>query len=141
MNDEKITNPCPVCWHNTVEPVIDLKVAETVVDLCHRCGFAGYARCDLLPLDKLNEILQAKGCTLAQPLSFKERRQNLSVFVNAFGDIPREQKAEYLGLNSESPDELHVRILVRGGVAYVEDCPAGVKVEIVDHDNTKGDTE
>ncbi len=140
MNDdglsEKVTQPCPICWHNTVEPIAGLKVAEMVSDLCHLCGFVGYTRCDLLPFDKLNELLQARGHAPAQPLPFKDRRQNLSVFVQAFGDIPRDQKAAYLGLNAEAPsDALKVRISVRGGVAYVDVCPDGVQVEIVDHDS------
>lgn len=126
---------CPICGGD-METYTDYKPVDTVSMICYHCGFEGYTRYGMLPGDVRDERMRDGGMKPEQPLSLEDRKRNLASFKETFGDLTPEQEAAYLGIPvAAGAVKPKVLIAVRGGVAYVENCPEGVEVRIVDYDN------
>jgi hypothetical protein len=112
----------------------DWKPVDSVAMFCPHCGFHGTTELMLL-----SEAERAEFCESDEeeyvPLTLEQRQQFLKDFQEMFGPLSADAQATYLGQSVS--EKKKVLICVRGGVAYVDACPNGVAVEIVDHDNVE----
>jgi hypothetical protein len=110
----------------------DWKPVDSVSMFCPHCGFRGTTELMLLPEEDRAEFCDSysEECV---PLTLAQRQQYLKDFQMMFGVLGPDVQAAYLG--QPVSKKKRVQIGIRGGVAYVEACPKGVEVEIVDHDN------
>ncbi len=126
---------CPVCGQD-MDVYTDYKPFDTVNMTCIYCGFNGYVKCGMQCDEdrKASFLAQGRDESDYKPLTNKQRQQYLKEFKNLCGnELSAEDEALYLGRPYK--DSKKVVISVRGGVAYVEQAPAGIEVEIVDFDN------
>jgi len=112
----------------------DWKPVDSVSMFCPHCGFHGTTELMLLAEEDRVEFC-ANSDEECVPLTLEQRQQFLKDFQEMFGPLGPEAQAAYLG--QPLPKKKRVLISVRGGVAYVDICPKGVEVEIVDHDNVE----
>ncbi len=127
-------NPCPICGGDMMLSM-DNKPIEWVNMNCDRCGFEGTTKFRMLPNDRRIKHAHAFSNRPVKPLTDANRRLYWSKFKKLFRtDQTAEGKAAYLGL--PSANSLRVVVGILNGVVYVDNCPAGVKVKIVNHDNT-----
>jgi hypothetical protein len=128
--------PCPVC-NQIMNVSTDWKPVDSVSMFCPHCGFHG-----ITELMLLSEEDRASFCEDYEeecvPLTLEQRQQFLKDFQEMFGPLSADAQAAYLG--QPVSEKKKVLISVRGGVAYVDTCPEGVAVEIVDHDNVEAES-
>lgn len=129
------SKPCPVCGQD-MDVYTDYKPFDTVNMNCIHCGFYGYVKCGMECDEdrKASFLAQAGDEADFEPLTKEQRKEYLAEFKSLCGnEISAEGEALYLGLPYNPANK--VVIAVRGGVADIERCPAGVEVEIRDYDN------
>jgi len=131
------TSPCPICG-TSMTVYTDWKPVDIVWMECGHCGFDGYMKFGMRPEhDRQDRIEDVR---VLEPLSMEQKQEYLQVFKKMFGDgtMSEQEQSQYLGLSGavvEQSVRQKVLISVRGGVAYVEQSPAEIEVEIVDYDN------
>jgi len=115
----------------------DSKPVDSVAMFCPHCGFHGTTELMLLSEAERVEFCDSysEECV---PLTLEQRQQFLKDFQEMFGPLSADAQAAYLG--QPASEKKKVLISVRGGVAYVDACPEGVAVEIVDHDNVEAES-
>jgi hypothetical protein len=114
------------------------KPVDSVSMFCPHCGFHGTTELMLLSEAERAEFCESysEECV---PLTLKQRKQFLKDFQEMFGPLGANAQAAYLG--QPVSEKKQVLISVRGGVAYLDACPEGVAVEIVDHDNVEAEAQ
>ena len=127
------SRPCPVCNLN-MNVYTDWKPVDSVSMFCPHCGFEGNTHLTLLSEEDRASLCEVQ-LEEYVPLTLEQRQQFLKDFQEMFGPLGPEAQAAYLG--QPRPKKKRVLISVRGGVAYVDICPKGIEVEIVDHDNVE----
>ena len=126
---------CPVCG-GSMDVYTDYKPFDTVNMTCIHCGFYGFVKCGMECDEDRKASFLAQGGDEAdfEPLTEEQRKEYLDNFKSLCGnELSAEEEALYLGLPYKPSGK--VVITVRGGVAYVEQAPAEIEVEIVDLDN------
>ena len=136
MSGSSESRPCPVCSLD-MNVSTDWKPVDSVSMFCPHCGFHGTTELMLLSEADRVEFCESysEECV---PLTLEQRQQFLKDFQEMFGPLSADAQAAYLG--QPVSEKKKVLISVRGGVAYVDTCPEGVAVEIVDHDDLEAES-
>ena len=130
MSGNSDTKPCPIC-RRELEIHHDLKPIDRLDIICGHCGFRGYTVYDMAPIDEVRLEHDIPNTT-PDPLTPKQRRLYIKKYAVVFGRLSPAEEATYLNKTVPKPKAI---VSVHGGVAYLDQCPEGFEVEIIDYDN------